>query len=35
MPRQSEKPLRTNPYMTYRDPSTGRWVVVKPSATNQ
>ncbi len=26
----SKKQLRTNPFTTYRDPKTGRWVVVKP-----
>jgi len=25
----SPKTLRTNPFTTYRDPETGRWVVVK------
>ncbi|EAW37035.1 hypothetical protein L8106_21512 [Lyngbya sp. PCC 8106] len=24
-----EKPLQTNPFTTYRDPETGRWIVVK------
>lgn len=24
------KPLRSNPFTTYRDPKTGRWLVVKP-----
>ncbi len=23
------KPLRQNPFMTYRDPDTGKWLVVK------
>ncbi|MEA5517629.1 hypothetical protein [Limnoraphis robusta] len=29
-----EKPLQPNPFTTYRDPETGRWVVIKeqPSA---
>lgn len=25
------KPLRSNPFTTYRDPKTGRWLVVKPT----
>lgn len=25
------KPLRKNPFTTYRDPETGRWIVVKPA----
>jgi len=24
--------LRSNPFITYRDPKTGRWVVVKTAA---
>jgi len=24
------KPLRSNPYSSYRDPKTGRWLIVKP-----
>jgi hypothetical protein len=24
------KELRPNPFMTYRDPETGKWIVVKP-----
>ncbi len=27
------KDLQINPFTTYRDPQTGRWVVVKPSVT--
>ncbi len=23
------KPLKLNPFITYRDPSTGKWIVVK------
>jgi len=23
------KPLQTNPFLSYRDPKTGRWVTVK------
>lgn len=26
------KPLRTNPFLTYRDPDTGHWVTVVPSS---
>jgi hypothetical protein len=29
-PADTEKPLRQNPFTTYRDPVTGQWVVVKP-----
>ncbi len=25
------KPLRANPYTTYRDPQTGKWIVIKPN----
>lgn len=25
-----DKPLKTNPFNTYRDPATGKWIVVKP-----
>lgn len=36
-PRPNRKPtansqLQPNPFMTYRDPQTGRWMVVKPLA---
>lgn len=27
----AQKPLRTNPFWTYRDPLTGRWVTVMTS----
>lgn len=27
MPQISKKPLKPNPFMSYRDPATGRWVV--------
>ncbi len=27
----SEKPLKPNPFITYRDSKTGKWVVVKPA----
>lgn len=27
---KSSKELQPNPFMTYRDPQTGRWIVVKP-----
>ncbi|WP_255528407.1 MULTISPECIES: hypothetical protein [Planktothrix] len=26
----SNKELRPNPFMAYRDPETGKWIVVKP-----
>ena len=29
----SEKPLKPNPFLTYRDPETGRWIVVKEQET--
>ncbi len=25
------KPLKANPFITYRDPITGKWMVVNPS----
>ncbi|MGF1497598.1 MAG: hypothetical protein ACFB8W_12355 [Elainellaceae cyanobacterium] len=28
--RRSAKPLRPNPFVTCRDPATGRWSVVRP-----
>jgi hypothetical protein len=28
-PQSSQKVLRQNPFTTYRDPSTGRWLVVQ------
>ena len=28
---QSNKNLKNNPFTTYRDPKTGKWVVVKQS----
>jgi hypothetical protein len=28
---QPKKVLKTNPFTTYRDPETGRWIVVKPT----
>ncbi|WP_413165442.1 hypothetical protein ACL6C3_03660 [Capilliphycus salinus ALCB114379] len=31
--KNSEKPLKSNPFTTYRDPETGRWVVVKDQQT--
>ncbi|MDY6802696.1 MAG: hypothetical protein SXA11_02670 [Cyanobacteriota bacterium] len=27
-----EKPVQTNPFLSYRDPKTGRWVTVKQSS---
>jgi hypothetical protein len=29
MVKSSNEPLQQNPFTTYRDPQTGRWVVVK------
>jgi hypothetical protein len=29
-PETKVKPLRPNPFTTYRDPQTGQWIVVKP-----
>lgn len=29
MARVSNEPLQPNPFTTYRDPKTGRWIVVK------
>ncbi|WP_017660368.1 hypothetical protein [Baaleninema simplex] len=29
-PKKTESVLRQNPFTTYRDPKTGRWIVVKP-----
>ncbi|MBD3882822.1 hypothetical protein IFO70_13710 [Phormidium tenue FACHB-886] len=36
MTKLCDKPLRTNPFMSYRDPKTGVWVVVtlKPLKAN-
>lgn len=31
MPHPCDKPLKQNPYISYRDPETGKWVVVKSS----
>lgn len=32
MQKQCDKPLKPNPFITYRDPATGKWVViVQPS----
>ena len=28
-----EKPLRQNPFTAYRDPQTGRWMVIKSSSS--
>ncbi len=30
----NNKNLRPNPFSAYRDPNTGRWVVVKSEATD-
>lgn len=34
MPQHSRKPLRPNPFKTYRDPVTGLWHVVLPKRAN-
>jgi hypothetical protein len=34
MARVSEAPLNPNPFITYRDPQTGLWVVVKQNNTS-
>lgn len=26
-----QRKLKPNPFMTYRDPQTGKWMVIKPS----
>jgi hypothetical protein len=31
----NEVPLKPNPFTTYRDPQTGKWVVVLPSTQPQ
>ncbi len=31
MTKPCAKPVKTNPFLTYRDPTTGRWIVVKVS----
>jgi hypothetical protein len=30
MARDKEEVLKPNPFTTYRDPQTGKWVVIKP-----
>jgi hypothetical protein len=30
----STKEMRPNPFNAYRDPQTGKWIVVKPEAKN-
>ncbi len=32
MVKSCQKPLKTNPFATYRDPKTGKWLVVKATA---
>lgn len=32
--RSSERPLKPNPFMSYRDPLTGKWLVIKPESPN-
>ncbi len=31
-PQKSVRSLKTNPFTTYRDPRTGRWIVVMSNA---
>jgi hypothetical protein len=35
MPKPSSKPLKPNPFMAYRDPETGRWVVAQRLETGE
>lgn len=30
MSKSSHPPLKQNPFYTYRDPKTGKWIVIKP-----
>jgi len=30
MVKPSSQPLKTNPFITRRDPKTGRWLVIEP-----
>jgi hypothetical protein len=32
MPMGCRKPLRTNPFTVYRDPNTGKWIIIKLSS---
>ena len=35
MQKPCDKPLKANPFTTYRDPATGKWIViVQPSVQN-
>ncbi|WP_255512277.1 MULTISPECIES: hypothetical protein [Oscillatoriales] len=29
MTKPCDKPLKQNPFLTYRDPETGKWIVTK------
>lgn len=31
---KQKAPLRQNPYQTYRDPLTGKWMVIKSDGEN-
>lgn len=33
MSKPQRKPLRPNPFVTYRDPKTGKWLVIQAVAT--
>lgn len=32
MQKQCDKPLKANPFTTYRDPATGKWIVIVQSS---
>lgn len=33
-PRVSKKPLKQNPFTSYRDPVTGEWIIIKTPPKN-
>ncbi len=35
MPKPCQKPLKPNPFLTYRDPKTGQWIVVPNKPANR
>ncbi|MEB3210653.1 MAG: hypothetical protein VKL39_04840 [Leptolyngbyaceae bacterium] len=35
MAQSTKRALRQNPFTTYREPDTGRWVVVHPSSESE
>ncbi|HEY9627929.1 MAG TPA: hypothetical protein V6C84_11555 [Coleofasciculaceae cyanobacterium] len=35
MMKTCNKPLKTNPFSSYRDPATGRWIVVKGNSASK